>query len=207
MRLDDFSAWQGASDRVMGGISRATVTLEERDNRRWLRLAGQVRLENQGGFIQMGVDLAPDGRPVDLSAFTGVRLLVRGNGERYGCHLRTTACVRPWQSYRAAFLARAEAATVELPFTSFVPHRVDVPLAPARCAGSPWSRSAVPSQPISPWPKPASIVLARARSRPGTAGSRARPRSARRTGRSGHARAARRACRSKSPRPARPLHG
>ncbi len=131
MRLDDFSAWQGASDRVMGGISRATVTLEERDNRRWLRLAGQVRLENQGGFIQMGVDLAPDGRPVDLSAFTGVRLLVRGNGERYGCHLRTTACVRPWQSYRAAFLARAEAATVELPFTSFVPHRVDVPLAPA----------------------------------------------------------------------------
>ena len=102
--------WTGTSDRVMGGISRATVAVEDVAGRRWIRLTGRVRLENQGGFIQMATDLAPDGGPVDLSAYSGLRLLVRGNGERYGCHLRTTACVRPWQSYRQELVAGPVAA-------------------------------------------------------------------------------------------------
>ena len=62
---------------------------------------------------------------------TGVRLLVRGNGERYGCHLRTVACVRPWQSYRHAFVAGTEPAATSMPFASFAPHRVAEPLDPA----------------------------------------------------------------------------
>jgi hypothetical protein len=125
------NGWTGTSDRVMGGISRETVGIEEWGGRLWLRLTGRVRLENQGGFIQMGTDLAPAGGPVDLSAWTGLRLLVRGNGERYGCHLRTTGCVRPWQSYRQAFVAGGEPAVVELPFTGFAPHRVTAPFDPA----------------------------------------------------------------------------
>lgn len=123
--------WAATSDRVMGGVSRADLAVERDGGRHWLRLRGRVRLENQGGFIQMGIDLAPGGGPVDLSGWLGVRLVVRGNGERYGCHLRTTACQRPWQSYRAEFTAPAEAATVELPFAGFTPHRIDAPLAPA----------------------------------------------------------------------------
>jgi hypothetical protein len=115
----------------MGGISRESVLLEQWGGRRWLRLTGEVRLENQGGFLQMGVDLAPDGRPRDLSAYAGVRLVVRGNGERYGCHLRTSDCVRPWQSYRHAFLAPAEPVSLLLPFAGFQPHRVEAPLNPA----------------------------------------------------------------------------
>src|SRR4051812_47006439 len=85
--------WQGTSDRVMGGISRETLALEPFAGRSWLRLTGRVRLENDGGFIQMGIDLSPSGGPVDLAAFAGVRLLVRGNGEAYGCHLRTSVCL------------------------------------------------------------------------------------------------------------------
>ena len=123
--------WHGTSDRVMGGVSRETVRIAELDGRRWLRLTGRVSLENNGGFIQMGLDLAPGGGPVDLSAFAGIRLLVRGNGERYGCHLRTTACQRPWQSYRSEFAAPARASAIELPFASFAPHRVEPPFDPA----------------------------------------------------------------------------
>lgn len=123
--------WTVASDRVMGGLSDPTLALEERDGRRWLRLRGRVRLENDGGFLQMALDLAPDGGPLDLSACSGVRLLVRGNGERYGCHLRTAACRRPWQSYRAGFVAPPEPERVTLPFAAFAPHRLDARFDPA----------------------------------------------------------------------------
>ena len=127
--LDRFA---GISDRVMGGISRETVRLETADGRTWLRLTGEVRLENDGGFIQMGADLAPHGGPVDLSAYAGVRLVVRGNGERYGCHLRTSACTRPWQSYRHEFVALPEPVSLLLPFAGFVPHRLAEALDAAR---------------------------------------------------------------------------
>lgn len=122
--------WEGTSDRVMGGVSVERVTVERVDGRCWLRLTGRVSLESNGGFVQMAVDLTPDGGPVDLSAFGGVRLLMRGNGEDYGCHLRTAACMRPWQSYRAGFTAPAAATLVELPFAAFVPHRIEAALDP-----------------------------------------------------------------------------
>lgn len=120
--------WQGTSDRVMGGLSRETLALETQGGRRWLRLTGPVRLENEGGFLQAGLDLVPGGGPRDLLAFAGLRLLVRGNGERYGCHLRTTDCRRPWQSYRSSFLAVPEPAEIDLPLSGFRPHRVEAPL-------------------------------------------------------------------------------
>jgi hypothetical protein len=97
--------WRSFSDRVMGGISQETIALTTIDERRCLRLTGDVRLENNGGFIQMALDLAPKGRTLDASAYDGVLLRARGNGETYGVHLRTSDCVRPWQSYRANFVA------------------------------------------------------------------------------------------------------
>ncbi len=124
--------WEGTSDRVMGGISRETLALETLAGRRWLRLTGRVRLENDGGFLQAGLDLAPGGGPVDLSRFSAVRLLARGNGEAYSCHLRTTDCRRPWQSYRSGFVAPTEPTPVTLPFAAFRPHRVEAPFDPSR---------------------------------------------------------------------------
>ena len=136
--LDDFSRddlvsalgtpWRGFSDQVMGGISEETIALAEIDGRRALRLTGDVRLENNGGFIQMALDLVPEGRTLDASADTGVLLIARGNGERYGVHLRTPDCVRPWQSYRADFDAGPEWREIRLPFARFEPYRLTEPL-------------------------------------------------------------------------------
>jgi len=138
MLIDEFSnadlvsalgtRWRGVSDRVMGGLSEATVERTTVDGRPALRLTGDVRLENDGGFIQASLDLDPAGGTVDASDYVGVRLVVRGNGERYSVHLRTPDNVRPWQSYRAHFVADAEWRTVELPLDGFVPYRLEAPL-------------------------------------------------------------------------------
>jgi hypothetical protein len=138
MLLDDFSGndltsaigtrWRGVSDQVMGGISEARVARKTMSGRPVLRLSGPVRLENNGGFIQAALDLSTSGEPLDASAYKGVRLLVRGNGERYSVHLRTPDNMRPWQSYRAHFNADETWQTIELPFTSFEPYRIETPL-------------------------------------------------------------------------------
>jgi hypothetical protein len=138
MLIDDFSdenfisklgpRWRGVSDRVMGGISRASVAHDVIDGRPCLRLSGDVRLENDGGFIQAALDLALPGDTLDASGTTGLRLAVRGNGEQYSVHLRTPENLRPWQSYRAHFTAGPAWETIDLPFNSFAPHRLEAPL-------------------------------------------------------------------------------
>lgn len=142
MLIDEFSnpdlvsalgtRWRGVSDRVMGGVSEATVARETVGGRPALRLTGAVSLENDGGFIQASLDLDPGDGTVDASVFTGVRLVVRGNDEQYSVHLRTPDNVRPWQSYRAQFVAGSEWQTVELPFDGFAPYRLEAPLDTAR---------------------------------------------------------------------------
>ena len=138
MLIDDFSnqslisklgtQWYGASDKVMGGISEASVFYGEFDDRSCLLLTGDVCLENNGGFIQMVLDLAISGKTFDASHFAGVRLTVRGNSEQYSVHLRTPDNVRPWQSYRTYFTASSEWNIVHLPFANFSPYRLDAPL-------------------------------------------------------------------------------
>jgi hypothetical protein len=126
------SPWRLFTDQVMGGVSQATMVRDIVAGRPAIRLRGDVRLENNGGFVQIGLDLSPDGGVVDASDWSGVELDVFGNGEEYGVHLRTDALTRPWQSYRHAFTARAEWRTVRLPFDRFVLWRTDVPLDPRR---------------------------------------------------------------------------
>ena len=98
------------------------------DGRPSLCMTGDVRLENDGGFIQAALDLAPSGDTLDASGFSGVRIVVRGNGEKYSVHLRTPDNVRPWQSYRAHFTAGSDWKTIDLPFEAFVPYRLEAPL-------------------------------------------------------------------------------
>ena len=138
MLIDDFSnadlvstlgtRWRGVSDRVMGGVSEASVVRDVVEGRPCLRLTGDVRLENDGGFIQAALDLAGADETFDASGYTGLRLVVRGNGEHYGVHLRTPDNVRPWQSYRARFTAEPAWRTLELAFAAFAPYRLDAPL-------------------------------------------------------------------------------
>ena len=138
MVIDDFTddglvselgtRWRGVSDQVIGGISKAKVSHSVIDGSPSLCMTGDVRLENDGGFIQAALDLAPAGDNIDASGFTGVRIFVRGNGEKYSVHLRTPDNVRPWQSYRAHFTAGSDWETMDLPFETFVPYRLEAPL-------------------------------------------------------------------------------
>ena len=142
MLIDDFqspnliapagTSWRSITDRVMGGVSEAKVTRECVDGKIAMRLTGDVSLENNGGFVQAALDLASEGGTIDASAFTGVRLRAFGNGERYSVHLRTPDNVRPWQSYRSHVTAGPSWKTIDLPFSGFLPHRLEEPLDIAR---------------------------------------------------------------------------
>ncbi len=120
--------WRAVSDQVMGGASEAKIDLTALDGRPCLRLTGDVRLENDGGFIQASLDLVASGETLDASALRGIQLVARGNSERYSLHLRTADTKRPWQSYRARFVASTDWRMIELPFTDFMPHRLDTAL-------------------------------------------------------------------------------
>ncbi len=121
MLIDDFTSeelishtgtrWRAVSDQVMGGVSRAAIAHEVVGERPCMRISGDVRLENNGGFIQAALDLHPENGIVDASGYTGIRIAVWGNSEEYAVHLRTTANVRSWQSYRSRFTGRARMAS------------------------------------------------------------------------------------------------
>ncbi len=138
MLIDDFekihplanngARWQIFTDQVMGGVSRGTLTRESIAGRAAIRMRGNVCLEHNGGFVQMGLDLASDSGLLDAGLFEGVEMDVLGNGESYGVHLRTGDMTRPWQSYRQGFVATESWRTVRLPFDAFEPHRIGAPL-------------------------------------------------------------------------------
>jgi len=104
-------AWSYLADTVMGGVSEGTARIEGDA----LRLSGTVSTANRGGFIQARTDL-PEGLP---GGTTALRLRVRGNGERYFVHLRTTRTRLPWQYYQQGFGTGPDWAEVTLPLAGF----------------------------------------------------------------------------------------
>lgn len=122
------TAWQLFTDRVMGGVSKGSMVRETVEGRPAIRMRGDVSLENNGGFIQISLDLAPGSAPVDVTAWTGLELDVLGRNEEYSLRLRTSDLTESWQSYRQGFVATPEWTTVRLPFAGFAPHRTEAPL-------------------------------------------------------------------------------
>ena len=122
-----YSDWRLVADTVMGGVSNGQLTVEEIDGRPCLRLRGEVRTENNGGFIQAALDLETS-QVRDASAFAGVVIDVYGNGETYSLHLRQDGLWLPWQAFRAAFTAPPEWQTHYLPFAQFQPHKTSASL-------------------------------------------------------------------------------
>lgn len=118
--------WQVVTDQVMGGVSRGTLSRETVAGRPAMRMRGEVSLENNGGFVQMALDLATDSAAIDVSEWLGIELDVFGTGEEYSAHLRTLDLTRPWQSYRQGFFAPPSWQTIQLPFSGFSPHRTDI---------------------------------------------------------------------------------
>lgn len=118
--IDDFTSgpearWRFFTDGVMGGVSTGRTVFTEEQGTALARMTGEVSTANNGGFIQIRTAL-PDGAPADA---TGVRLVVRGNGERYFVHLRTRGTRLPWQYYQAGFETSSEWQEIRLPFDGF----------------------------------------------------------------------------------------
>ena len=140
--LDDFSAgngksswgndWKMFTDRVMGGVSTASYTFVEEDGNRCVHLTGDVSLENNGGFVQVALPLKRKGKSLDASAYRGIRVKVKGNGETYHVHFRNNRTILPWQYYGAPFTAADEWRTIDIPFTAFTPYRLKKQFSPAK---------------------------------------------------------------------------
>ncbi|MEY4696125.1 MAG: hypothetical protein RIT14_553 [Pseudomonadota bacterium] len=120
MMIEDFkmqpeTRWRFFTDQVMGGLSTGGVDFATEDGQAFARMTGRVSTANRGGFIQMRLDLATP----PPEATTGVRLIVRGNDQRYFVHLRTTGTLLPWQYYQASFDVTQSWAEVRLPLDAF----------------------------------------------------------------------------------------
>ena len=122
------TTWQLFTDRVMGGVSNGTMVREMVAGRPAIRMLGDVSLENNGGFVQIALDLTADGKAIDASAWRGIELEVFGNDEEYNIHLRTDDLTRPWQSYRQSFRADQRWRRVQFQFQDFTPYRTDTAL-------------------------------------------------------------------------------
>lgn len=108
--------WRFFTDGVMGGVSSGQLAFVRESGRVHARMTGTVSTENNGGFIQMRLSL-PEGAPADAE---GIRLVVRGNHQRYFVHLRTRGTVLPWQYYQAGFGVTGSWSEVRLPLKDFV---------------------------------------------------------------------------------------
>ena len=114
--------WRLVTDNVMGGISQGRLITESVRDRRCLHMQGDVKLDNNGGFVQIALDL-PENILDNISSYTGLVFETYGNGESYNIHLRTSNLWLPWQSYRSSFIAPAEWKTFHIPFTDFQSYR------------------------------------------------------------------------------------
>ncbi len=140
--IDDFSQnegmsaigtqWRQYTDQVMGGESTASYSFEVIEGKRCIHLQGNVSLANRGGFVQVALPLRQNGRAFDASPFTGVRLWVKGNGENYYVHLRSSKTWLPWQYYEAPFFADNQWQKVEIPFEEFKPESLKSALNPKK---------------------------------------------------------------------------
>ena len=121
---ENVEQWRLFTDRVMGGVSSGHIGADEVAGRACLRMRGDVKMENNGGFVQMTADL-DDSLRQQLPRFRGLALEVYGNAEHYNVHLRTDTMRYPWQSYRLSFVAEPTWQTIKLPFEDFEPYRTD----------------------------------------------------------------------------------
>jgi len=123
--------WRLVTDGVMGGVSTGALRIGGHQADDAVCLSGSVSTANNGGFIQLALDIDPQ-TAGHAPAYEGVAFRVSGNGETYNMHLRSSDLWLPWQSYRASFVAGAEWTVVKLPFSAFEPYKTGAALRPER---------------------------------------------------------------------------
>ena len=105
--------WRFVTDQVMGGVSSGNLQFEILQGQNVARMTGNVSTKNNGGFIQFRRKLTA------AEGSHGIEIRVRGNGEKYFIHLRTSGTVLPWQYYQASFDSTDEWRTIRIPFNKF----------------------------------------------------------------------------------------
>ena len=101
------NAWGVINDGVMGGVSRSSI---RQTAERTLLFAGTVSLENNGGFASIRASFSG----VNLSAYEGLAIRLKGDGKRYGFYLQNnqrrlnyqsdfTTVAGQWQVVRLRF--------------------------------------------------------------------------------------------------------
>ena len=108
--------WAYLADTVMGGISEGTAQFEDQGTSQVIRLSGEVSTANNGGFIQVRSPVAWEA----AKGKTGIKLMVKGNGDLYYLHIRSTNTRLPWHYYQQSFQTNGSWNEVRLPFEAFV---------------------------------------------------------------------------------------
>ena len=121
--------WKFQSDQVMGGVSQGDVSLVQDGDMFFFRLTGDVSTRNNGGFVQFRSKVSLFNKPEMFQLIhnadkggqelEGVRLKVRGNGERYHVMIRTYSTWSPSDYYYHTFDTSPDWQQVDLPFSEF----------------------------------------------------------------------------------------
>ena len=119
---DNAKYWQYISDRTMGGVSEGQAFLDQDGDLVFARLVGNVSTDNNGGFIQLRSSLSFINFNEENKKLKGVRLNVRGNGEKYHIFIRTSLDRSYRDYFSTTFVADNKWKTVDLPFEKFT-HR------------------------------------------------------------------------------------
>jgi NADH dehydrogenase [ubiquinone] 1 alpha subcomplex assembly factor 1 len=112
----DMRLWLPVDDAVMGGVSNSAMRIEKGR----AVFAGVVSLDFGGGFASVRSNPGS----WDLSDFTGIEVLLCGDGRRYKLNLKSDASF-DWVNWQAPFQTRCEEAQmIRIPFQDLVPvHR------------------------------------------------------------------------------------
>lgn len=103
--------WRNVDDSVMGGVSSSRMRVEDNT----AVFEGELSLENNGGFASVRSDVLEQ----DLEGFGGVRMRVKGDGQKYQLRIRVGQAF-DGPSHQMTFETQKDDwIEVELPFSSF----------------------------------------------------------------------------------------
>ena len=125
---DQPSPWMVISDQVMGGVSSAALHQDERHNSNCSCLIGRTSLDNNGGFVQMKLDIELGELRAD---YRGLFIELYGSAHDYNLHVKTTQLNRPWQSFRCTLSVEPQWTRFIVPYEQLIAHRIHAELQPA----------------------------------------------------------------------------
>ena len=122
---DQPSPWMVISDQVMGGVSSAVLQQNVQQDSSCSCLIGRTSLDNNGGFVQMKLDIEPGNLPAD---YKGLFIELYGSAHDYNLHVKTTQLSRPWQSFRYTLSVEPHWTRFIVPYEQLSAHRTDAKL-------------------------------------------------------------------------------